>query len=176
MDLEPQGKIRVVVELKWHGMYYIWSWHQTIWSKNKTPCFSMIRAHNHIHTYTLIRNQRSKQFAKRKQCTNKNGVSRRVQRASRLQSAPRCYAKTCPSGMLYVQLCINFPIKWMPSIKCLRVHIFLKISIGEWTQIHGDVSAAADVLLTLPRIHLVNFAFDSFLSFGGTLYNCNNLA
>lgn len=85
VDLEPQGKIHVIVELKWHGMCV----NQFI-VRTQTKIEPNIEFKKNILSFS-----RAKQCIKRCHCSYQN---RRIQRASRFQSSSWCYAKTCSSG------------------------------------------------------------------------------
>lgn len=95
VDLEPQGKIHVIVELKWQGKFdklngkFNWEWLKID--------FPSIR--------------RSKQYTRCCQINYQSSWRSRIQRASRIQSSSWCYAKTCSSG----QIAFTLNIEWLMS-------------------------------------------------------------
>lgn len=144
MDLEPQGRLHVRIDLKWNsqGAYNIKFWHRCFKSSYKSTRFRFSGVFadfqgNRVDMRSGHRwNRQWRQWHNRER-----GRSRpRVQGTRRLQQAPGRDEAACPPG--------------------------------QRPQVHGHIPAPADILLALPRVHMVRvFNFVRFRSPGVCFLN-----
>lgn len=130
VDLEPAGKIHVIVELKWHGKKFINSFPKS--SGGVTDIFFFA----HFSDQNLAQSSGpaptnaapGREFKERAGFNRRRGAMRR-----RVHQVNLCPAKV--TRVLFY---------------------FFKIS-GEWTQIYGNIFATTNILFALPRIHMVSW-------------------
>lgn len=130
VDLEPQGKIHVIVELKWQG--------------NRTKVKFFFKLSN--SKVTNFFDFRTKCFAKQWSCT-KCCARSRIQRTSWIQSTSWCYATSCSPGFYLFSAFLT------DSATERYIYVFIQ---GERTQIHGNIFTSTNILFTLQGVYLVS--------------------
>lgn len=136
VDLEPHGKVRIIVELKWHGML--------------TSCLFLFFSRIHwIDGHLFIQFQNK--------AIHKAVLLPPKPRLGRINSknAPHSTDVVVPCEDVFIRyVCQHISCKSSTKTKFIWSDCFY-FRTGQWAQIYGYISASTNVLFALQRIYLV---------------------
>lgn len=112
VDLEPHGKVRIIVELKWHGML-------------TSSLFLFFWKFIEMMDIYLF-NPRTKQYTRWCCCRQSQDWGESIQRTRRIQPTSWCHAKTCSSGTF----ASIFLIKLAQTLNLFDLFVFIFVQVN----------------------------------------------